>query len=458
MSTESKAKTTRFAMLAVTTALATTALAGCTGKVAPSHTYSATKAEAALAKGKDAKAVQHAEAAVLAAPRDAATRVLLGNTYLEAGRFASAATAFGEAIELGDTAPRTVISHSLALTAITDFNGAAETLRRHQSAIDPADYGLAIALAGQPQQGVHILNNALRGGQNTVKVRQNLAYVFALAGDWRNARLVASQDIGGDELNQRLGEWALLAQAGHPTVRVASLLGVKPVEDAGQPAMLALANHPAHAALAMEAAEQVAPAAEAPRTDFALASQLPASRELPPVAGQNAVARSYDDSAEAELAEASLTRPARAPAITRVDPQVAAQVAPAPATPVKAARPASAAKPRQASAPVAMPKLASGDYNIQLGSYFSMSDAQAAWKLFQSRYPELADAEKVITKARVNGKIYYRVAAAGYAKASAQSMCRAVKSRGEGCIAYAASTPLPGALNEVRNEVRVAAR
>ena len=106
MSTETNAKTRRLVQLAVTTALATTALSACTGKVAPSHNYSAAKAETALSKGKASKAITHAEAAVLASPRDAYSRTLLGNAYLEAGRFASAAQTFQDAIDLGDTSPR----------------------------------------------------------------------------------------------------------------------------------------------------------------------------------------------------------------------------------------------------------------------------------------------------------------------------------------------------------------
>lgn len=451
MSTESKAKTTRFIRLAVTTALATTALAGCTGTGAPSHNYSAAKAEKALAKGQQGEAIEHAEAAVLAAPRDAQTRTLLANAYLQSGRFASAATTFGEAVELGDTAARTIISYSLALTAIGDIPGAHELLRQHQNAIDPADFGLALALAGQPQQGVHILDNALRGGQNTPKVRQNLAYAFALAGDWRNARILASQDVPGDKLNERLQEWAQLAQARHPTVLVARLLGVQPVEDPGQPAMLALANHPAHSQLAVESADQAEPVdAAAPASDFALAEELPAVNAIPSM-DPNVGKAEFEDSGEAALADAGLETVGGPRFVSReVVQSVPVSQRAKPSAAPRAAKPAPAK-----AAPVAM---ASGDYNIQLGSYFSMSDAQAAWKVFQNRHPELADAERVITKARVNGKIYYRVAAAGFAKASAQSICRSVKSSGAGCIAHAASSPLPGALNVVRDGVRVAAR
>ena len=192
MSIETKATSKRFVQLAVTTALATTALTGCTGKVAPSHAYSAEHAETALLKGKASKAVEYAEAAVLAAPRDANTRTLLGNAYLEDGRFVSAATTFAEAIELGDTAPRTIISYALSQIAIGDQAGALGTLQRFDSTLDPADFGLAVALAGRPDHGVNVLSNALRSGQNTPKVRQNLAYAYALQGNWRAARFPAT--------------------------------------------------------------------------------------------------------------------------------------------------------------------------------------------------------------------------------------------------------------------------
>ena len=153
MSIETKARNKRFVQLAVTTALATTALTACTGKTAPSHSYSAAHAEQALTKGNASKAVRHAEAAVLASPRDAYTRTLLANAYLTDGRFASAATTFAEAIELGDTAPRTVISHALAQVAIGDQMGALGTLSRFEDKLDAADYGLAMALAGRPDHG-----------------------------------------------------------------------------------------------------------------------------------------------------------------------------------------------------------------------------------------------------------------------------------------------------------------
>ena len=51
-----------------------------------------------------------------------------------------------------------------------------------------------------------------------------------------------------------------------------------------------------------------------------------------------------------------------------------------------------------------------------------------------------------------------RLAAAGFAKSSAQTLCRSVKGKGGGCIAYASSRPLPGAIDVVDTGMRVAAR
>ena len=428
-----------FVRLAVTTALATTGLAGCSGKVAPTASHSAAKAEVALQKGKASKAVQHAEAAVLASPRDAYSRTLLGNAYLEAGRFQSAAQTFSDAVALGDTGSRTVISLALAQIGAGDQYGAIETLDRWEAALDPADFGLAIALAGQPERGVHVLSNAIRGGQNTAKTRQNLAYAYALSGQWRAARLMVAEDVPADQVGNRMAEWGALASPQMSRVRVAQLMGVTIEADQGQPVMLALSNNPSVQQLAAETVEEEVVVEEAAPA-FAFAG------ELEPV---GAAPQALDE-ADAGLADAGLFV---------AEPQqeyVAASVA----RPAAVAAPSQAPVASHAASPVAAaaPSIAhaKGDYNIQLGSYFSMSDAQEGWRKFKAMYPELSDAQKVITKARVNGKIYYRVAATGYAKDSARGLCSSVKGKGGGCIAYAASNPLPGHMGDAA--IRVAAR
>ena len=78
--------------------------------------------------------------------------------------------------------------------------------------LDPADYGLALALAGQPTTRVAVLEAAARAQGADARVRQNLALAYALAGDWTKARTVAAQDVPADQLDARIQQWMQLAK------------------------------------------------------------------------------------------------------------------------------------------------------------------------------------------------------------------------------------------------------
>ena len=441
--------------LAVTTALATATLAGCAGKVAPSSAMSAAEAQAALAQGKGDKAVTLAEAAVLASPRDGATRALLGAAYIEAGRFVSAATALKDAMQLGDISGRTVLTTSLTLSALGRYAEAQTLLARYERNLDPADYGLAITLAGSPQQGVEVLSNALRFGSNTSKLRQNLAYAFALKGDWRSARLVAAQDLAADKLDARLGEWAQMAMPQMATQRVAALLGVTARADEGQPAQLALVNFPTNEQLAAEAATQDVSPATAPVPGAALANaddELPAADAIL-VPRADAALASYDPDT-APVATSSTPAAPRIVLPKAVKAPVSTRVAIA-ATKSATSRPV-AAKPSSAFQAAFVRK--PGAYRVQLGSFSTAGAASDAWTRFQKRHPELRGAERVVTRAHVGGKTFYRVAAGGFARESAASFCALVKQTGGGCLAYSSARTLPGtAPGAATTETRVAA-
>lgn len=436
------ANNNRAIMLAVTTALASTALAGCATHAAPRAEYSASKAQTAMAKGKASKAVSHAEAAVLADPRNPAYRAMLGASYMEAGRFQSAATSFQDAMTLGDESARTALSYALAEIAAGDFRAAQSTLDAYSDDIDASDLGLAFALAGDPERGVHILGNAIRGGQNTAKVRQNLAYSYALKGDWRSARLMAAEDVPAGQINNRIAEWAETSAPQNTQARVAKLLNVPLVGDSGQPAQLALANHPSTQMLANEAAAQapvqapsvVAQASAASYELPPLAADLPAAKVSAPAAASSPVAPqgkpdrfadAFADAAPAKPQNAKLAESAK-----RFVSNPVVQDAPAPRT----------VKTGQAESHVA-----TGDHLVQLGSFSSEAAAKRAWGIYTKRYSQLANYDMVITKAKVRGKTYFRVSAGGFQKASARKMCSSVKSRNQGCITWAANRPLPGA-------------
>jgi Flp pilus assembly protein TadD len=432
------AKSTRTIGLAVTTALAAGLLAGCATGSAPSADLSASKAEAALAQGKHGRAIEHAEAAVLADPRNAEYRAMLGSAYLEAGRFASAVTTFDDAMKLGDSSPRTALSLALALTGVADYRQAATVLGQAERDIAAADLGLAYALAGEAERGVHIMSSAIRGGDNTPKIRQNLAYAFALAGRWKEARLMAAQDVPADKLGARIEEWAHMAQPQAWQARIAGLLGAPVgVADRGQPVQLALANHPSVEQLASHAAAYEEPAAMIPP---------------PPVLADTGELLPVGDSAP----EIALSVPISAPAEQNGFQQAFAQVAhdaqrfmQAPVVQPVQARAVVAPKraPAAAAAPAIRVKQAESTHMVQLGSFLSEQSARRAWSIYVKRYPELASHKLVIGEALLDGKGYFRVSAAGFGRASASALCGRVKNSGQGCIAYAEGRPLPGAID-----------
>nr|WP_306437059.1 SPOR domain-containing protein [Porphyrobacter sp. GA68] len=441
--------------LALSTALASGALTACSGSVAPDARVSADKASQALTRGKIDAAIRHAEAAVLAQPRSAEYRSALGAAYLEAGRFQSAETSFAEAMELGGTAPRIVVSRALAQIAVGQSEAAYNLLHQHAQNIDPADLGLAFALSGDAERGVKLLLSEMHGGHNTPKVRQNLAYAFALKGDWHLARQLVSEDVQPDKVGERLGQWAVAASPGGHTLRVANILNVAIAREDHRPAQLALTNFPDTPMLAAEAATQLPVDAEPSIAVARVANAgFDAAGELPPI---GRTAQSVDGSPV--QAVAAPARPSTVPAAQIATAAVAAPSVRVAAAPSAASAPARAvpAKPAATAAvrPAALQQFEPGNHLVQLGSYTSEAGARAAWPVFQARFPVLKDQSPVITKAQVNGRIYYRVAAGNLAERSAQSLCAMAKAKGQGCIAYSAARPLPGTIG---SPVRVAGR
>jgi Flp pilus assembly protein TadD len=433
--------------LAVSTAIAGLALAGCTTTAAPQATNSFASAQAALSKGQADKAIMHAEAAVLAEPRNPGYRALLGAAYMEAGRFQSAATSFGDALDLGDDNPRTVLSFALAKIAMGEGRSAAAVLDEYAQAIDPADLGLALALAGEPQRGVHVLVNAVRNSdQVSPKLRQNLAYTYALAGNWRAARVMAAEDVPADQLDSRLTEWAAMTAPEMYQQRIAALLDVAPQYDVGQPQRLALGNFPSQDMMVAEAAAQ-APAemmAEAPAAETA---PMMAKADPAPTFAQAFAAPA--PSVETVAVTGSGIRYVSNPVVQ-----------PLPAARAERAAPRMAASSQRRMAPSAAPAPVASDkgaasHLVQLGSYDSKAEAQRGWVMLQGKFPQLKDHKLVVTEAVVNGRTFWRVAAEGFGPRSAQNLCSTVKSAGRGCFAYAASSPPAGA---VKGDVRMASR
>ncbi len=250
--------------LAASTMMVSMTLTGCGpfggGSVASSSSKPATvkdgakyakKAQKALSKGQNEKAIAFAERSVAGVGTDPETHALLGQAYLSAGRFASAERSFKDAMELGKNDTRTILSLALTQLGQGKADQAKRLVQSNRQYIPTADYGLALALAGDAGSAVAVLEQAIRSADVTGRTRQNLGLAYALDGRWKEAKLMAMQDMTPSTVDSRMMQWAQMARPGAYQVRVASLLNVTPIaNDLGQPVRLALNAAPAAPAVA----------------------------------------------------------------------------------------------------------------------------------------------------------------------------------------------------------------
>lgn len=105
-------------------------------------------------------------------------------------------------------------------------------------------------------------------------------------------------------------------------------------------------------------------------------------------------------------------------------------------TPVIAVDPTPSPAPVAATPDVETPSApaAPAGVLVQLGAYTSARQAEAAWVLLSTRFPEVAALQKYVPTARVNGRLYHRLRAAAPDRASAIAACDAVKAGGESCV------------------------
>ncbi len=226
----------------------------------------ATKALAALNSNNVPVAIDFAERAVAKTPNDAGFRTLLGNAYFAGGRFRSAEAAYRDSLTLYANQPQIVLKLALVQIAQGKNRQAVGFLAQNRNSLNVSDYGLALALAGQPGEAVAVLDTAARGKDADATVRQNLALAHALAGQWEEARVIASQDVPAGQLDGRIQQWMKLASPKSSADQVASLVGVTPAAmDAGQPVQLALNKSEVQVADAAPAATPIVVAVPHPR-------------------------------------------------------------------------------------------------------------------------------------------------------------------------------------------------
>lgn len=418
----------------------------------------ARKAEKQLAKGKLDKAQRFAELAVEGDLTNPSYRSTLAKVYMAQGRFQSAEQTLNDVVQLGINDPRTVVSLALTRIAQGRTQSAIALIEANRSLISDSDYGLALALGGQDAQAVDVLTQAIRADGATARTRQNLALAYALNGRWREARIMASQDLDAEAVNKQISEWAHYARPGAYERRIAGLLGVTPQADSGQPVRLALANAnkpalasaaPAQAPKASQEPVKVAssPVDLLPRQDQELKATGPAPVNLLPRQDQKAavapaaapIATNVEFAAAAENnTQVAAVKPAmEAPLIAAVKGPLKKAVAAAPVAkaPVKLA--IANTKPK-------LQKQMSGSHVVQLGAFSSTDSAKRAWTEYNRQYSVLGGFASASSSVTVGGKRLVRLAAMGFGnKESADSVCERIKSRGGSCIVRSVGSKKP---------------
>ena len=412
--------------------------AGATGKAGRTAAASnvqvgpATRAQIALAANDFASAVSFAEQAAERTPNDATVRTLLGNTYFASGRFASAEGAYRDSLSLLANQPQVILKLALVQIAQGRNADALAVLNAARNAVDPSDYGLALALAGHPAEAVAVLTERARQPGADAQVRQNLALALALSGDWTNARIIASQDLSADLVDARITQWMAFAKPTSASSQVAALVGVTPVaNDPGQPVALAL-NKAAPTQAYAQAAPAPAPIQIAEAAPVAMAQAAPIETisvaPAPPV--------SFAEAAPAPIP--TFEAPAAKPAFVEAAP-VRAKRAPV-------ARAATKAGKRVPFQHAALPR-PSGNSGavVQLGAFGSASRVSVAWDQAAKRYSALRAYTPMSAKfASAHGTVY-RLSVKGFSSVrEAQGLCSALKRAGASCFvrSVAGDTPV----------------
>ena len=369
----------------------------------------ATAALNAAQKQDWAEGVAQAENAVALSPRDAGYRMTLGEIYLKSGRFQSAASAFTDALTLNPGDGKATLSLALTQIALGRNGDAIATLGVVGARIAPADHGLALALAGDKEGAIRLLAAAAREPGANGRLRQNLALAYAMAGDWTQARAVAQQDISPAEIDERLASWAAFAQPKAASDQVATLLGVTPSADAGQPTRLALSPQASPSVQTALAEPVGVPMAVAPATEVAAAETFFA---LEPAA--------VAEAAPVEIAAAPA--PVFAAAVAAVEQVLPRQIARPLAHTIRAAAPAPAAL--------------KGRYVVQLGAFASSDRVERAWNGAIDRYDRLANYIPASTRITVGrGTSLTRLSVGGFpTRQGAVNLCEGLRRAGGACF------------------------
>lgn len=395
---------------------------------------SAAAARKALAKKKTQLAVTLAEAAVAYDPKNGEYRKLLGETYLFAGRFVSAAQALNEALSLDPANGRTALNLALAQIANGEWTVARQTLETHAATIPASDRGLAFALAGDPGTAVAVLSEAARQPGADAKTRQNLALSLALAGQWQQAKAIAAVDLPSDQVDARIMQWATFSRPQNAYDQVAALLNVTPIADKGQPERLALARSMSVAVAAQTVADPVDTymPGQTAVDSAAAATTAPAAAEVGGVAPVEIAAPAVTAPSGAQIVFADRKEVVQALPVAVAKPVRAAAVKPV--AEVKAVGAGRTLKPERATF-----TQSNGQWFVQLGAYESAGVARDAWGRAVKRTAVLEGLTPSTASVTTKVGAFQRLAVGGLTRADAAALCGKVRSSGGSCFVRTAA-------------------
>ncbi len=438
---------------------------------------SAAKAEKFMAKGEFSKALPFAEAAVAGDMHNTQYRVMLSRVYMAEGRFRSAERTLMDVMDLGQVDPRSVISLSLVRTAQGKTDSAISLVEAHRAILPASDYALALALAGDQKRAIDILVDAIRSDNANARTRQNLALAYALDNRWREAQVMAKQDMNAIAADKAIVEWAQYARPGAYETRVAGLLKVTPNrDDAGQPVRLAL-NGVSAEPVQVASADSVAPvtAIAAVDTNVELSAVEPAAEftvamptEAPAAAPADAPVQMAAASGEIQFVSnpvmAQIIRgPRDTPLIKAEDGPIKGAAKLAVASTNELPKIVAQAKTRKlALADTAAPasaKSVGGSHLVQLGAFTTSASAQRAWGSLSAKHGVLKGTKSASSTVTVNGKQLVRLAASGFdSYGSANAACQQIKARGDSCIVRSIGGETPVRMAAYSKKRRIASR
>jgi Flp pilus assembly protein TadD len=385
----------------------------------------ATRALAALNSNNIPMAIDLAERAVAKTPNDAGFRTLLGNAYFAGGRFRSAESAYRDSLTLYPGQPQIMLKLALVQIAQGKNRQAVAFLNGNRGALDASDYGLALALAGRPDQAIGVLEQVARAQNADATARQNLALAHALAGQWDEARVIAAQDVPADKVDARIEQWMRLAQPKHAADQVAALVGVTPAAvDAGQPVQLALNKEDTRQA------EASVPAAVPPVAAPAKPAVISAAQVAPTPAPVVAAVAPAPPPLRATSTLASLA----ATAVSEAKAVLAAEM-PAAKPAAKPAKPRRAVAARRGNSPAV----------VQLGAYGSPQRVLAAWNATARKYNGLKAYTPMSARFASPKGTFYRLSVRGFeSDRAARLTCESLRRKGASCFVrnVAGDTPV----------------